>query len=154
MIEIMLEAERAIGIGLLDQAERLYGQVVAHDPKNSIAVTGLARVALERGDQLGAYLFARRALALDPENHMARHLSLRMAEQMRNRGEPVPDDEGNVLPSTDAAMPLGPAASARAAPVPAAAVEASPPSAESVTPVADPLPARPGLVDRLLRRRR
>jgi len=92
MIELMLEAERAMGIGLLDNAERLYSQVVAIDPRNSIAFTGLARVALERGDQRGAYLFARRALALDPDNPMASHLSQRMAEQMRNRGESVPDD--------------------------------------------------------------
>jgi uncharacterized protein HemY len=147
MIEIMLEAERAIGIGLLDQAERLYGQVVAHDPKNSIAVTGLARVALERGDQLGAYLFARRALALDPENHMARHLSLRMAEQMRNRGEVVPDDEGNVPPSNESAP------TDAAEPMPAAVVEGSSPTT-SVAPADDPQPAGPSLVDRLLRRRR
>ncbi len=92
MIELMLEAERAMGIGLLDNAERLYTQVIAIDPKNSIAVTGLARVALERGDQRGAYTFARRALALDPDNPMASHLWQRMAEQMRNRGEALPDD--------------------------------------------------------------
>ena len=93
MIEVMLEAERAMGIGLLDQAERLYRQVVAADPRNSIAVVGLARVALERGDQRGAYTYARRALALDPDNHLASHLSQRMAEQMRNRGEALPEDE-------------------------------------------------------------
>ena len=118
MIELMLEAERAMGIGLLDNAERLYRQVVAIDPRNSIAYTGLARVALERGDQRGAYLFGRRALALDPDNPMASHLSQRMAEQMRNRAEALPDDLPDELPN---------------APEPA---------------------ARPGLVDRFLRRRR
>jgi thioredoxin-like negative regulator of GroEL len=148
MIEIMLEAERAIGIGLLDQAERLYGQVVAHDPKNSIAVTGLARVALERGDQLGAYLFARRALALDPENHMARHLSLRMAEQMRNRGEPVPDDAGEAAPPNESAP------TDAAEPMRAAVVEGSAPTAASVAPADDPQTIGSSLVDRLLRRRR
>jgi Flp pilus assembly protein TadD len=105
MIELMLEAERAIGHGLLDNAERLYSQVVALDPKNSIAVTGLARVALERGDQRGAYTFARRALALDPDNPMASHLSQRMAEQMRNRGEQLPDD-----PAPDSGTSSAPAA--------------------------------------------
>jgi len=126
MIELMLEAERAMGIGLLDNAERLYTQVVAIDPKNSIAVTGLARVALERGDQRGAYTFARRALALDPDNPLASHLSQRMAEQMRNRGEALPDE---------------PAPSATAANGPAP--DEAPGSA-----------VRAGLVDRLLRRRR
>lgn len=103
MIELMLEAERAMGIGLLDNAERLYRQVVAIDPNNSIAVTGLARVALERGDQRGAYTFARRALALDPDNPMASHLSQRMAEQMRNRGETLPADDEPAEPSPAAA---------------------------------------------------
>lgn len=128
MIELMLEAERAMGIGLIDNAERLYRQVVAIDPKNSIAVTGLARVALERGDQRGAYTFARQALAIDPDNPIAGHLSMRMAEQMRNRGEALPDD-------------------------PVAAVEpaAAEPAAVGAT---DPEPARPGLVGRLFRRGR
>ena len=103
MIELMLEAERAMGIGLLDNAERLYRQVVAIDPNNSIAVTGLARVALERDDQRGAYTFARRALALDPDNPMASHLSQRMAEQMRNRGETLPADDEPAEPSPAAA---------------------------------------------------
>jgi tetratricopeptide (TPR) repeat protein len=90
MIELMLEAERALGVGLLDQADRLYGQVVAADPRNSIAIVGLARVALERGDERGAYEHARRALALDPDNPMASHLVMRMGEIMRSRGEELP----------------------------------------------------------------
>ena len=128
MIELMLEAERAMGIGLIDNAERLYRQVVAIDPKNSIAVTGLARVALERGDQRGAYTFARQALALDPDNPIAGHLSMRMAEQMRNRGEALPDDS--------------PAAGGAAGGAPATAG------------TWDPASARPGLVGRLVRRGR
>jgi Tfp pilus assembly protein PilF len=92
VIEPMLEAERALAVGLLDQAERLYRQVVTADPHNSIAIVGLARVALERGDERTAYLEAKRALALDPDNPMASHLTMRMAEIMRGRGEEVPSD--------------------------------------------------------------
>lgn len=130
MIELMLEAERAMAIGLLDNAERLYGQVVAHDPKNAIAVTGLARVALERGDQPAAYTLARRALALDPDNPMASHLAMRMAEQIRNRGEALPADEGS--------HPNSPPHAASHTPPGSATIRA----------------AGPGLVSRLLRRRR
>jgi predicted Zn-dependent protease len=133
MMELMLEAERAMGIGLIDNAERMYRQVVAIDPRNSIAVTGLARIALERGDQRGAYTFARQALALDPENPIASHLAMRMAEQMRNRGEPLPDDP--------AAAPSVPATQAPWAP-----------GATSDTTPADG--DRSGLVGRLFRRGR
>ena len=120
MIEIMLEAERAMAVGLLDKAERLYAQVAAADPRNSIAVMGLARIALERDNQRGAYLLALRALALDPDNPMASHMARRMAEVMAGRGEPPPDD--SVEPPKPAAVPA-------------------------------PEPDRPGLIDRIRRRR-
>jgi tetratricopeptide (TPR) repeat protein len=134
MIELMLEAERAMGIGLLDNAERMYRQVVAVDPRNSIAWTGLARVALEREDQLAAYLFARRAMAIDPENPVASHLARRMAEQFRMRGEETPPDLG--------------------LPVESRTVDTPADDAPAETPSPQSEPAQPSLVDRLLRRRR
>jgi uncharacterized protein HemY len=91
MIELLIEAERALTHGLVDQAERLYLQVAATDPRSSIAVMGLARVALERGDDRTAYLHGRAALAIDAENPAAQHLVMRLREVMAGRGEALPD---------------------------------------------------------------
>ena len=91
VIELLLEAERAMSFGRVDRAEELYRQVADADPRNSIAVVGLARVALERADDLGAYGLARRALAIDPENEAARRLATRLEEVLATRGEPVAD---------------------------------------------------------------
>ena len=91
MIELLLEAERAMSFGRVDRAEEIYRQVATADPRNSIAVVGLARVALERTDDLGAYLLARRALVIDPENDAARRLATRLEEVLATRGEPVTD---------------------------------------------------------------
>lgn len=89
MIEQMLQAERALLHGRIDEAERIYRLTIEHDPGNSIAMVGLARVALERSDDRGALDAARRALVLDPENVAARRLAERMAEVLRFRGEDV-----------------------------------------------------------------
>ena len=101
MIERLLDAERAMSFGQLDLAEEIYQQVTSSDPKNSIAVVGLARVTLERGDDLGAYLLARRALAIDPENDAARRMAVRLEEVLATRGQPVADP----LPTEAAAPP-------------------------------------------------
>ena len=155
----MLEAERAMGIGLIDNAERLFRQVVAADPKNSIAMTGLARVALERGDQLGAYMQARQALRLDPENPVASHLARRMEEQLRMHGQAVPADTvgGPAAIDPPAREPAPSAArsapsAAPSEPGPYEPLESKAPKSET-PPIAAP-GQRPSLVDRLLRRRR
>jgi hypothetical protein len=91
VIELLLEAERALSFGRVERAEELYRQVAQSDPRNSIAIVGLARVALERADDLGAYMLARRALVIDPENEAARRLAVRLEEVLATRGEPVAD---------------------------------------------------------------
>jgi thioredoxin-like negative regulator of GroEL len=98
VIELLLEAERALSYGRADEAERLYRQVAAADPANSIAVVGLARVALEHADDAGAYVLARQALTIDPENEAAQRLVTRLDEVMRTRGETVPEVPAEQVP--------------------------------------------------------
>jgi tetratricopeptide (TPR) repeat protein len=107
MIELMLQAERALAVGLIDQAERLYWQAVEADRRNAIAVVGLARVALERGDNRLAYTFAQGALAIDPENDAARRLVQRLTEVIAYRGESLPPDPEGPLVSPFAAQDEG-----------------------------------------------
>ena len=102
MIELLLQAERAMSVGLTDRAEALYRQVSEADPQNSIAVVGLARVALERGDEPGALALARRALGIDPENAAAARMTERLEEVLRYRGA---DAAPPVVPSATVAEP-------------------------------------------------
>ena len=92
MIELLLQAERALSVGLLDQAEKLYRQAADVDPRNAMAVVGLARVAVDRGHDELALAEARRALSIDPENVAAGRLAQRLDEVLRFRsGSPVQD---------------------------------------------------------------
>lgn len=115
MIELLLNAENALALGLLDQAERTYRTVLEADPRNGIAAVGLSRVALERGDETGAHALARAALEIDPENATARRMIDRLDEVARFR---------------DAAV--AGRATAAAAPGPAGGVSAAAPSAGGV----------------------
>ena len=107
MIELLLQAEGALSVGLLDRAETLYRQVERADPRNAIAVVGLSRVALERGRQQDALELARRALAIDPENVAAQRMVQRLEEVLAYRGEELP---GSGAPGrrTDPATPPEP----------------------------------------------
>lgn len=128
MIELLLQAERALTMGMIDQAERLYRQAVAADPRNSIAVVGLARVAIERTDDEGALREARRALVIDPENVAAARLAARLQQVLG-----YPSSSAPVATPGDASV-------------------TSPPVVRP-TPAVTPAPApRQGVVDRLLRR--
>ena len=90
MIEMLLQADRLLNVDMVDQAQATYQRVVDQDPRNAIAVVGLARCALARGEDREAYALAARALAIDPENDMARRMEARMAEVLTYRGEPPP----------------------------------------------------------------
>ncbi len=169
MIELLLGAERALAAGLVDQAERLYRQAADGDPHNSIAVVGLARVALERGDEPEAWRLARRALDIDPENVAAQRLARRLEEVWAYRGEslpdtaravpnggtPVPDPVAEPIPEPVPDPVAEPAPEPSEAPTPAAAGEAA--GADAGRPERGPaIPAAPrrSIVDRLLGRKR
>ena len=142
MIDLLLEAERALTVGLLDRAERLYRQVAKADPRNSIAVVGLARVALDRGDDVRALELSRDALAIDPENPAAQRMVARLEEILDYRAETALDDDWF------AGRPTEGAAESPAAPDPVAAatVTAEPGAPEvdrGVEPPSVPTPAEP-----------
>ncbi|CAN5594348.1 hypothetical protein BH23CHL7_BH23CHL7_20230 [soil metagenome] len=89
MIEPLLQAERLLLHGLVDQAEALYRSTVEADPRNAIAHVGLARVALEHGREAEAYGHVCHALEIDSRNAIARRLEARLSEILAARGEPV-----------------------------------------------------------------
>jgi predicted Zn-dependent protease len=147
MMELLVEAERYLSHGLLDHAERLFRQVADADPKSSIAAVGLARVALERGDDETAYAFARRGLAIDPENPAAHHLVLRLQEVVGGRGDTLPSDaEIDRITGSGEAAPAPPPVAPPASPDSAGPV---PRARRAGTPA-----RRPGLLGRFFDRRR
>jgi cell division septation protein DedD len=142
VIELLIQAEGALSVGLLDRAETLYRQVARADPRNSIAVVGLARVMLERSDEVGALTLARRALTIDPENNAAQRMVQRLEEVLRHRGVAL----------APAAVALAPAATA-VAPATVALAPALAPAAESEPAATEPRHEHRSYLDRLLRRR-
>jgi tetratricopeptide (TPR) repeat protein len=153
VIELLLQAERALSVGLLDRAETLYRQVAAADPRNSIAVVGLARVAIERGDELEALELGRRALEIDPENSAAQRLVQRLEEVRAYRGEPPVSVAAPPAPEPVRATAPRP----EPMPAPGPAPEPEPAPAPETSPVPGPVEAPPrarSWLDRVLRRNR
>jgi tetratricopeptide (TPR) repeat protein len=163
MIELLLAAERMLAVGLLDNAERLFRQVAQADPRNAIAVVGLARVAVERGDEPGAIAEARRALEIDPENVAAQRMVERLLEVIATRAGKAADEAetATATPAAEALAGEAPAAEAPAAPpdghAPAADAPEAPPVAPAPTtpPPAEATqelqsPPRHSLLDRIL----
>lgn len=74
MIERLLAADAALERGELEVAERLFTQVAGADPRNAIAVVGLARVAMRRESRAEAAELAHRALHIDPDEAAAHRL--------------------------------------------------------------------------------
>jgi hypothetical protein len=89
LIEALLQAERLLVHGMVDQAELIYRRAIEQDEHNAIAVVGLARVALERGQERLAYERAREALAIDPQNVAAQRMEQRLAEVFAERDRPA-----------------------------------------------------------------
>ncbi len=130
MIERLLDAERNLAVGFVDRAEAIYRGLAESDPRNAVAVVGLARCALERGDEAGAYALAVRALSIDPDDAAALRLEARLSEVLAARGRPV-ERPAFVLP--------GAAPPASGAPgTPAAVPPSSSPAATGSAPASGP----------------
>jgi tetratricopeptide (TPR) repeat protein len=93
--EKQIKADRLLTYGLLDQAEALYEEVLTAEPRNVEVAFGLARVALERGDERLAYERVQRAVRInppidDPVRHEQRLAEIQAAPQANEaHHEPV-----------------------------------------------------------------
>ena len=74
MIERLLAADAALAEGELEAAGRLFAQVAEADPRNAIAMVGLARIAIRDGRTVEARELLARALEIDPDEAAAERL--------------------------------------------------------------------------------
>ncbi|HYK96031.1 MAG TPA: hypothetical protein VE011_09230 [Candidatus Dormibacteraeota bacterium] len=108
MIERLLAAESALASDELDAAERQFNLVADADPRNAIAVVGLARIAERRGDGFSARALALRALDIDPDEAAAARLLRDLDRELLEPAAPVA-----VVPAP-AAAPAVPSSPTRA----------------------------------------
>jgi thioredoxin-like negative regulator of GroEL len=88
MIERLLAADAALAEGELEAASRLFAQVAEADPRNAIAVVGLARIAMREGRTEEARGLLARALEIDPDEAAAQRL---IRELYVSTPAPVPE---------------------------------------------------------------
>jgi tetratricopeptide (TPR) repeat protein len=115
MIERLLAAEKALDQGMVDTAGRLFAQVAQADPRNAIALVGLAKVALREDRIDDARELAEQALALDPDEAAAQRLLREVYAEVRLAPEPTPAPAPAQAP-TPVTAPEEQAASEPAAP--------------------------------------
>jgi len=138
MIERLLAAEAALSRDELDHAQRMFDQVVEADPRNAIAVVGLARVLARRGDTDAARELLAHALDIDPDEAAAHRLLAQL--------------EASTPAETAAAAPAAPPATAtRDTPGQDGAAAPAPTAAPAPAAGASPAPAPRGLLARLRR---
>jgi hypothetical protein len=99
MFELLLQADKALAKGKLDQAEKTYSQLIELDPTNAIALAGLARVAQTRGDEPAARSLVDRALGIDPASVAA----LRVLDELDHGATAPTEPEPTDLPLAGAA---------------------------------------------------
>lgn len=90
MIERLLAAEAALDRGQLDTAGLLFDQVVRADPRNAIALVGLAKIALREDRFDDARDLAEQALAIDPDEAAAQRVLRELYAERRPAPEPEP----------------------------------------------------------------
>ena len=103
--EKQIQADRLLMYGLLDQAEKLYQEVLLAEPNNVEVAFGLARVALERGDEQTAYERVQLAVRINPRFDDAQRLAKRLGEilEARRGGPPAKQQTPSARPSEQAA---------------------------------------------------
>jgi thioredoxin-like negative regulator of GroEL len=112
VIERLLAAEGALSRDELDHAQRLFGQVVEADPRNAIAVVGLARVLNRRGDTAAARELLAHALEIDPDEAAARRLLGEL-----DGGTALPAEEPGLAAAPDGVVAVAPPEDAPPAPL-------------------------------------
>jgi tetratricopeptide (TPR) repeat protein len=103
--EKQIHADRLLTYGMLDQAESLYVELLELEPNNVEVAFGLARVALERGDERLAYERVQVAVKINPRFDDAVRLEQRLQEILAARQSNVTHQvPQGVRPSEQAAF--------------------------------------------------